>query len=254
MIDLFCDPCLDILPNIKDVSIDLILCDPPYAVTVADFDTQIPIDEMFEQLNRIIKPKCPIVLCCQQPFTTDLINGNRDRFKYAIVWNKLETTGFLTSKIRHMQQHEDILIFGDAGTTYNPQMVKRDKSRKYTPGDLKLTSSLYGLPTNARARTTTYTHKFPTTIINQTSTARAFRRHPNEKPLALMENLIKTFSNVGDTVLDFTMGSGTTGVSAIQCGRSFIGIEKDLDFFNIAESRIMQAERTEDSVNDMLVF
>lgn len=251
MINLYNGNCLDVMADIPDKSIDAIICDPPYAVTGAHWDTLVPIEPMWEQLNRIIKPKGNIILHCQQPFTTDLINGNRKHFKHATVWHKVHTSNFLASKYMRLTAHEDILLFCDGAGTYNPQKKKRNKSRIVRSGGTGCGASYNNAPKSITYRST---ERFPTSLIEYPSPHPTQRHHGHEKPVELMEYLIKTYSNVGDTVLDFTMGSGTTGVAAVRCERSFIGIELDKDYFKICEERIYGADAEEKHVAGLLEF
>jgi len=248
-IDLHHGDCLEVMKDIPDQSVDLICTDPPYAVTQAEWDTLVPIAPMWEQLNRIIKPKGTTILCAQQPFTTDLISGNRKDFKYATVWDKIETNGFLSVQTQRLTQHEDILVFG--GGTYNPQMTKRDKIRK-RGYEKPINTESYNKTTGSEGKI--YTHRFPTSINSINPPARNSRHHGHEKPVELMEYLIKTYSNEEEVVLDFTMGSGSTGVAAVKCERSFIGIELDPDYFKICEERIYGADTIEKHVESLLEF
>lgn len=248
---LFNDDCLKAMAQLPDGSIDAIIADPPYAATQAEWDTIIPVSEMWEQLNRLIKPKGNIVLHSQQPYTTDLINGNRKKFKYASVWDKVEISNFMSAKYQRLQRHEDILVFGDAGSTYNPQMTKRDKPLKRSKNTG--TGNSYGDGTLV-ADGHLYTEKHPTSIVQFNPPHRAKRLHGHQKPVELMEYLIKTYSNSGETVLDFSMGSGTTGVAAMRTGRVFIGIEIDEEFFKIARDRIYGAMEAENNIEQLITF
>jgi site-specific DNA-methyltransferase (adenine-specific) len=229
--------CFDVFPSIKDESIDLILCDPPYGTTACKWDSILPLDLMWENLKRIVKPNAPIVMTGIQPFTTILISSNLAWFKYTWVWDKGRGTGFQISKIKPMNQHEDIIIFGKGKITYNPQMRPRDKPRisknKGTTRQMLVSNG------NSYEATVALTEKFPVTIITFPNNNQAKKVHPTQKPVDLLEYLIKTYSLEGQTVLDFTMGSGSTGVACKNLKRNFIGIEKEKEYYDIAKQRLL---------------
>ncbi len=225
--------CLEKMKEIEDGSVDMILADPPYGTTACKWDSIIPLEPMWGQLKRVIKPNGAIVMTASQPFTTTLIASNMKMFKYCWVWDKKIPSGMSYARFQPMRQHEDVIVFCDAKTVYNRQMVKRDKPIKgggMTKGEVSNNHKL-------KALNKTYTHKNPTTIITFDK-IRKGSQHPTQKPVALMEYLIKTYTNEGETVLDFTMGSGTTGVAAKNLNRNFIGIELDENYFQIAKDRI----------------
>jgi site-specific DNA-methyltransferase (adenine-specific) len=219
-IELLQGDCLQEMPKLADKSIDLILCDPPYGITACAFDTVIPLEPMWKQLKRVIKPNGAIVMTASQPFTSALVMSNLKMFKYCWVWDKVTARGHLVAKKRPMAQHEDIVVFYRKAPTYNPQMVKREKPIRGTEG--RRTDIMGGV---SNSYTKVYTHAYPKTI--QTFSMDKRNGHPTQKPVALMEYLIKTYTNEGETVLDFTMGSGTTGVACKNLNRNFIGIEFD---------------------------
>ena len=230
--------CLDILPTLPDQSVDAIITDPPYGTTACKWDSIIPLEPMWEQLKRIIKPKGAIVLMASQPFTTTLISSNIGMFKYDWVWRKSRCTGFLQSKFMPMKQHESALVFCvDGKANYYPQ-----KTTGHTPTN---PAKGYGhSPTFGASKERNYaggdTSRYPVTVQDFKSERGL---HPTQKPVALMEYLIKTYTQEGETVLDFTMGSGTTGVACQNTGRSFVGIERDEKYFEISKERIQQAVR-----------
>ena len=194
---------------------------------------------MWAHLKRIIKPNGAIVLTASQPFTTTLIASNMGMFKYCWVWDKKKAGNIFLAKYQPMKTHEDVLVFGVTKCQYFPIMVEREnikKSRNYGTGEVMGGS---GLKENELY---TYTHKFPVSIIEVSNANQSGKHQPTQKPVALMEYLIRTYTNKGDTVLDFTMGSGTTGVACVNLDRDFIGIELDPDYFAIAEKRIAEAE------------
>ena len=228
--------CLEVMKKIEDNSIDMILCDLPYGTTACKWDTIIPFDPLWEQYNRIIKPNGAIALFGNEPFTSRLICSNLKGFKYRWDWNKKIPSGMSYAKYRPMQQTEDICIFTKNGekTIYNPQMSKRDKPIK--SGGMKESDSAF--TKNFKPLNKTYEYKNPTTLI-EFDKIRKNSLHPTQKPVALLEYLIKTYTNEGETVLDNCMGSGSTGVACLNTNRKFIGIELDDDYFNIAKNRIM---------------
>ncbi|MET4696605.1 DNA-methyltransferase [Endozoicomonas lisbonensis] len=233
--------CLEKMATLPDGSVDLILADPPYGTTQCKWDVVIPLEPMWEQLKRIIKPNGAIVMTAAQPFTTILIASNMKMFKYHWVWDKKAVTGFLNAKKQPLRRVEDVCVFYSKQVSYNPIMTVRGKpKKKVTSGQ----SSVYGNFSRKEAFNNVY---YPTQIIEATSSNMHIhdgRWHPTQKPVALMEYLIKTYTSEGETVLDFCMGSGTTGVAAVQTGRHFIGIERDGDYFGIARERISQASVT----------
>ena len=236
-IELIHGDCLEEMPKIPDGSIDLILTDPPYGTTSCKWDSVIDLGLMWEQLKRIIKPNGAIVLTASQPFTTTLISSNIGMFRYCWVWNKDRPSGSLNANRMPLKYHEDITIFYSKLPTYNPQMTKGIFQDKGGPSR----GILYGESKEKRYKSDTY---YPRSIQtfkgchNQTG-----KVHPTQKPVALMEYLIKTYTNEGDKVLDFTMGSGTTGEACKQLGRDFIGIEKEEEYYNIATKRIKEYRR-----------
>lgn len=227
--------CLERMKEIPDGSVDMILADTPYGTTKCKWDSIIPLEPMWDQLKRIIKPNGAIVMTSSQPYTSVLVSSNLKGFKYCWQWDKKIPSGMGYARFRPMQQTEDICVFTKGGekTIYNAQMVLRDKPIK--GGGMSKGETTDNQ--NLKALKKTYTHKNPTTLI-QFNKIRKGSLHPTQKPVALMEYLIKTYTNESETVLDFTMGSGTTGVAAKNLDRKFIGIERDDNYFNIAKERI----------------
>lgn len=240
MYNLILGDCLTEMQNIPDGSVDMVLCDPPYGTTACKWDSVIPFEPMWEQLNRIIKPNGAICLFGSEPFTSCLICSNIKGFKYRWDWNKKIPSGMGYAKYRPMQQTEDICVFSKNGekTKYNPQLIKRDKPIK--SGGNSIQARVYSgfkCMENGNEYKKTYDYKNPITLI-EFDKVRKGALHPTQKPVALLEYLIRTYTNEGETVLDFTMGSGSTGVACINTGRNFIGIELDEKYFNIAKERI----------------
>lgn len=223
--------CLELMKDIPDKSIDMILCDLPYGTTACKWDTIIPFVPLWEQYKRIIKDNGAIVLFGSQPFTSALIMSNIKQFKYEWVWNKITARGHLVAKIRPMAQHENIIVFGKNKIQYNPQMVLRDKPIKGTEG--KRTTIMGG---ESVGYSKVYTHSYPKTI--QTFSVDKNIGHPTQKPVALFEYLIKTYTNEGDLVLDNCAGSGTTGVACQNLNRNFILIEKEQEYIDIINKRL----------------
>ncbi len=227
--------CLELMKDIPDKSIDAIIADLPYGTTKCKWDAVIPFEPLWEQYKRIIKDNGAIVLFGSQPFTSALVMSNVKWFKYEWIWNKVTGRGHLVAKHRPMAQHENILVFGNGKVKYNPQMVLMEKPQKGRSMESSRTSIIGG-HTTKESETIIRTHKYPKTIITQGVDGKYV--HPTQKPVALLEYLIKTYTNEGDTVLDNTMGSGTTGVACVNTNRNFIGIEKDDKYFEIASNRI----------------
>lgn len=231
--------CLERMKEIKSGSVDMILTDPPYGTTACKWDSIIPLEPMWEQLKRIIKPHGAIVMTAAQPFTTTLIASNMKMFKYNWVWEKPSAKGHFNAKKRPMVAHEDIAIFYYKQPTYNPIMT-HGHVRKASTKNKELNSEVY----NNNTKTVTYdsTSRYPRSVQLIKQDTQKSSLHPTQKPVELMEYMIKTYTNEGDTVLDFTMGSGTTGVAAKNLNRKFIGIELDDNYFDIAKDRILNGE------------
>ena len=242
MIDLYKGDCLEVMKEIKSGSVDAIICDPPYGTTACKWDSVIDFDLMWEQLNRIIKPNGAIVLFGSEPFSSFLRCSNINNFKYDWIWDKHIPRNFANAKKMPMNKHEVISVFSNTGKLpkYNPQMTLRDKPVTVKNYAKKGSDSSYRITNDGKnnLKSYTYTHKNPDTIIVGKWMANKGKQHPTQKPVNLMEYLIKTYTNENETVLDFTMGSGSTGVSAKQTNRNFIGIEQDDKYFNIASERI----------------
>lgn len=237
MIDLRLGDCLDIMPTIPDGSVDMVLCDLPYGTTACKWDSVIPFEPLWREYRRICKPNAAIVLTASQPFTTALIASNIKHFRYCWVWDKKIPSGMSYARFQPMRQHEDVIVFCHGRTPYNAQMMKRDRPIK--EGGKKGSESAPIANFNSMGGKI-YDTKNPTTIV-AFDKVRMGSVHPTQKPVALMEYLIRTYTNEGDTVLDNTMGSGTTGVTCRNTGRRFIGIERDPTYFAIAQKRIETA-------------
>jgi DNA modification methylase len=219
--------CLNRMKEIPDGSVDMILTDPPYGTTACKWDSIIPLEPMWEQLKRIIKPNGAIVMTASQPFTTTLIASNMKMFKYCWVWKKSKPTGHLNAKKQPMKTYEDVVVFYGKQCCYNPQGVK--------PTSKMVSRTNRGNYGECSATTHQTVTGYPRNLVEFPSVDGV---HQTQKPVPLMEYLIKTYTNEGETVLDFTMGSGTTGVACMNLNRKFIGIEMDDKYFDIATDRI----------------
>ena len=237
-IKLYKGDCLELMKSIPDGSIDAIITDPPYGTTACKWDSVIPFDLMWEQLNRIIKPNGAIVLFGSEPFSSALRMTTIKNYKYDWKWLKSRTTGFQMAKKRPMKDYEDILIFYKKQPTYyNTNLIKLEKPIKSWRLNGKGGSGLNEVKTE-KNRLQEYTNFNRQTLKFNNEHNVGELVHPTQKPVALMEYLIKTYTNENETVLDFTMGSGSTGVACVNTNRNFIGIEMDEKYFEIAEKRI----------------
>lgn len=243
--------CLELMKNIPDKSIDMVLCDPPYGTTACKWDIPLPLKQLWEQYDRITKKNAAILLFSAQPFTTDLICSNRKNFRYEIIWQKTQAVGFLNANKMPLRAHENILVFYKKLPTYNPiktSVNRNDIGRvKVKQGGVKC-SQLYR--TTNRPIWVETGSRYPTDVIkfsNWNGTLFGNNvshvKHPTAKPVDLLEYLIKSYSNPGDTILDNCMGSGSTGVACVNTNRDFIGIELDDKYFSIAKDRIEAAQK-----------
>lgn len=227
--------CLEQMKEIPDKSIDMILCDLPYGTTRNSWDFRIDLNKLFTQYHRIIKRNGVIALFSQSPFNAELIVANKKNFRYEWIWEKAQGTGHLNANKMPMKKHENILIFYRKLPTYNPQFMN---GKPYT-SIYATHSSNYGKQKN-NIKTVNKGKRYPTDILKFTGEKGL---HPTQKPVSLLAYLIKTYTNEGETVLDNCMGSGSTGVAYLHTNRNFIGIEKDENYFKIAENRIHEAEQ-----------
>jgi site-specific DNA-methyltransferase (adenine-specific) len=239
--------CLEKMAEIPDGSVDMVLCDLPYGTTACKWDTVIPFEPLWEAYRRVCKKNAAIVLTASQPFTSALGASRIDMLKYSWVWEKSRPTDFLQAKHKPLKGFEDVLVFYQSRPTYNPQgttkvnrTVKntgtksRGRSSKKVNGDQTIHNTVTGADENDCYKQTVT--GYPRGILPFAQDSGAL--HPTQKPVALMEYLIKTYTLPGETVLDNTMGSGTTGVACMNTGRRFIGIERDPGYFQIAKERI----------------
>jgi site-specific DNA-methyltransferase (adenine-specific) len=242
LIDLRLGDCLELLPTIESESIDAVIADIPYGTTACSWDTVIPFAPMWEQLKRVCNGA--IVLTASQPFSSLLVASNIKMFKHEWIWKKDRGSNFANTVREPMKEHEHVLVFSRNGYTYNKQMQERKASGlarvKYDFQIGAAQSSDVYRQFKGEGRRHWQTLRVPSSIQE---IGRETGLHPTQKPVALMEYLIRTYTNEGDTVLDFTMGSGTTGVAAVNTGRKFIGMELREDYFAIAQRRIAEAQQ-----------
>lgn len=241
IMNLLLGDCLEQMQTIPDKSIDLVLTDLPYGASSQKWDSIIPLEPMWKEINRIKKPNCACVFTAIHPFTSMLVMSNLKDFKYSLVWSKNKGSGHLNAKKMPMRYHEDILVFYSKQPTYNPQMTTNHSPMHYAKNTRN--ASFYNLhepKVTEGGKTIRHPRsilEFP--VVNNDGSTDGGRFHPSQKPLQLLEYLIKTYSNEGDLVLDVTMGSGSTGVAARNLNRKFIGIENNEKYFEIAKKRIL---------------
>ncbi len=235
--------CLEEMEKLEDGSIDMVLTDPPYGTTQCKWDTILDLDSIWKELERIVKPSGAIVMTAAQPFTSALVMSNPKMFRYGLVWEKGTATGHLNAKRMPMRAHEDLVVFYKKLPTYHPQKTTGHKPMNPVYADPNKTTDVYGdhVQTDNEKGTT---ERYPRSVL-KFSVVTVGTEHPTQKPVELMEHLVKTYTNLGETVLDFTMGSGTTGVACANLSRYFVGIELDDNYFSIAERRIGEAIRSE---------
>ena len=236
--------CLELMKEIPDKSIDMILCDLPYGTTQNKSDIIIPFDKLWNSYERIIKDNGAIVLFAQGVFYVDLINSNRKLFRYDLIWDKVLTSGFLNAKRMPLRQHEQIAVFYKKLPKYNPQFTsgKPLHSKGKTYKDKPIVNQNYGVFHTADDSRAGSTEKYPTSILKFQKPHPSISVHRTQKPIELLEWLINTYTDEGETVLDNCMGSGSTGVACINTNRNFIGYELDEHYFQIAKERLEQHE------------
>ena len=249
------EDCLEGMKKIPDGSIDMILCDLPYGTTKLEWDKVLPLDILFKEYERILKPNGAIVLFGVEPFTSDLIQPNKDTFREKLTWKKHKPSNFANAKRMHMKYSEDIVVFAKGKPTYNPQKQPRN-SERVKQG---IKNGIKNFRTNSNQNSASFStkyeprsfevydpnFKYPSNIIEipaVTSNAKEKVKHPTQKPVRLFEYLIKTYTNKGDTVLDNCMGSGTTAIACLNTERNFIGFETNEEYYNISLKRISENE------------
>ena len=231
--------CLEVMDKLIEqvVKVDCVICDPPYGTTACKWDQVIPFDEMWKRLNLIIKPNTPIVLFGSEPFSSALRMSNLKQFKYDWVWNKKKSGNIMLAKYQPMKITETISVFSKNKHNYYPIMEPREKVKKskcYSVGD-----TMGGKTVDTSLKT--YDKRYPKNLLEFSNANQRGKVHPTQKPVALLEYLIKTYTKENETVLDFTMGSGSTGVACVNTNRKFIGVELDEKYFEIAENRLKEA-------------
>jgi site-specific DNA-methyltransferase (adenine-specific) len=246
--------CLERMKEIPDGSVDLVLTDPPYGTSACKWDSTIPLDEMWRHLVRIIKPEGAIVLFGSQPFTSLLISSNLKMFKYQLIWEKDRAANFLNMKYQFGKSHEEVLVFGKMATSYSkkgnmkffpqmeegePYVCKRGSASETTTRDAKTRDNL--------VTTVNTGGRYPKSILRFNSERGL---HPTQKPVPLVEYLMKSYTLQGDSVLDFTAGSFTTGVAAVRLDRKFIGIELDEGYFELGKQRVLDELAAMENLND----
>ena len=243
-VELHLGDCLDVMRGMADKSVDAVIADLPYGVTQNNKDICLPFERLWEQYKRVIKSNSAIVLFGQGLFYVDLVNSNREMFRYDLVWDKVLVSGFLNANRMPLRTHEQIAIFYNSLPSYNPQFTTGDPlhSKGVTYKDKMPKNRNYGEFVMTDDKRAGSTEKYPKSILNFKKPHPSVSEHSTQKPVELCSYLISTYTNEGDTVLDNTMGSGTTGVACVQTGRNFIGIEIDPTYFAIAEKRIAEAQ------------
>jgi len=231
--------CLELMKELPDNSVDLILCDLPYGTTACKWDAIIPFDKLWEQYERVSKLNTPIVLTASQPFTSALIMSNVNNFKYCWTWDKVKPNGHLVAKLRPMQRTEDIAVFGYGKIQYNPQMIERDKPKKSK--EYSRTEIMGGKQKNFEERV--LKQKYPQSILKISNASQFNKLHPTQKPVALFEYLVKTYSKENDLVLDNCAGSGTTGIACLNTNRQFIVMEKEQKYYDIILKRVAEHKK-----------
>lgn len=234
MINLMHGDCLELMGEIPDGSVDMVLCDLPYGTTACKWDSVIPFEPLWAHYKRVIKKNGAIVLTASQPFTSALVMSNSKEYKHRWVWDKVKPGSGLNAKFSPLRSVEDVIVFCNETPTYNPQkLVKKHRSEKKNDSN----GEAFGGGRVERMHDNKG-EGYPKEIITISNADQTMRVHPTQKPVALMEYLIRTYTNEGETVMDNCMGSGTTGVACVNTNRNFIGIEQDANYFAIAEQRI----------------
>lgn len=234
--------CLDLMETIPDKSIDMVLCDLPYGTTRNKWDTIIPFDRLWANYERIIKDNGAIVLFSAEPFTSLLINSNIKLFRYDLIWAKAQGSDFLNANRKPLRSHENICVFYKRQPTYNAQ---KNEGKPYKAKSGETTSSNFGKFNGNHHTENKDGKRYPLTVLNFYGEHNRGKVHPTQKPVVLLEYLIKTYTNPGDVVLDNCMGSGSTGVACINTARDFIGIELDERYFDIAKHRMESVQKGE---------
>jgi DNA modification methylase len=229
--------CLEVLPTLPAQSVDAVICDPPYGTTACKWDAVIPFAPMWAEIKRVLRPRGACVLFGSQPFTSALVMSNPGWFRYEWVWQKTVGSNPMNTRHQPFKKHENVLVFYRATPTYRPQMEPGTPYR-----DVARATNLRATVGRGMKKAIENEGWRVPSSVQLVPNGNNGNVHPTQKPVALMEYLIRTYTNEGETVLDNTMGSGTTGVACVNAGREFVGIEKDAGYFAIAEQRIAKAQ------------
>lgn len=233
---LICGDCLEVMPEIPDGSVDMVLCDLPYGITRNRWDSQLPLARLWEEWHRIAKPEAAIVLFSSGMFTASLMSSNPKEWRYNLVWQKTNAVGFLNARRQPLRAHEDICVFYRRQPVYNP--IKVPGPRKVSTASHRRNSKQSSNYNAVEPNSYDSTERFPTSVLTFAKDKQKSAIHPTQKPVALLEWLVRTYTNPGETVLDNCMGSGSTGVACARCGRDFIGIEIEPDYYKAAKERV----------------
>ena len=228
--------CLEVMDELiaLGVKFDAVITDPPYGTTACKWDSIIPFDEMWTRLEKLVKDNAPIVLFGSQPFTTKLISSKIELYKHSWVWDKKNISNPCSAKYQPLKQHEDIIVFGKNRVNYFPIKTDLQSERKWKQYSKNNIVNIAGGSGKTKG-------KYPKTILEFSNAVRKGNFHPAQKPVELLEYLVKTYTNENELVLDFTMGSGSTGVACLNTGRRFVGIEREEKYFDIAKERLSNA-------------
>jgi site-specific DNA-methyltransferase (adenine-specific) len=245
--EVYLGDCLEIMPTLADKSVDMILCDLPYGTTACKWDTVIPFEPLWKQYKRLIKDNGAIVLTASQPFTSTLVMSNIEWFKYEWIWDKKRPTGFALCKRQPMRQHENVLVFYNSQPTYNRQFRIKD-IKNQRPNRVKnsiVNPYSASETTNIKPKFSSEfddTQKNPTSILEYSNSNHG-KLHPTQKPVALFEYLIRTYTNEGEIVLDNCAGSGTTAIACINTNRKYICVKKEVKYFEIIKTRLAEIKQ-----------
>lgn len=248
MVTLLQGDCLERMKEIADGSVDMVMADLPYGSTACKWDSVIPFEPLWAAYKRVCKPSAAIVLTASQPFTSALVMSNAENWKHSWVWNKGVGVNFMHVKRQPLKTTEDVLVFSFGTPAYFPQKTPKNRPQKKNNNNMGESSGYEVNATSDKYVGKIYTDSYPSMVLEFSSRSSGSRGlHPTQKPVVLMEYLIKTYTNEGQTVLDNTFGSGSTGVAAVNLGRNFIGIERDEGYFKIAQQRIAKAQALQET-------
>lgn len=251
MYSLYCDDCFQVLPQFPKNSVDMVLCDLPFGQTHNHWDTEIDLTALWELYRGIVKDNGAIILFGAGMFTAKLMMSNPSMWRYNLIWHKTQPVGFLNANRMPLRAHEDIVVFYKQLPTYHPQKTdghpRKTSSQSPKAGTDLVSGTNYG---EYKRHHYDSTERYPTSILTFPTDKQKSKLHPTQKPVALCEWLIRSYTDEGDTVLDNCMGSGSTGVACIQTNRKFIGIEKDSDYFHTAQQRLEEAEKLKGNNNE----